>query len=434
MMDALYSGMTGLNGFQSALNTQSNNIANVSTVAYKADNISFADQMYQNAIGKGVSIATVNKNYAQGSTKVTNGTYDMAVNGKGFFIVKGSTAEPSYTRAGNFLMAEDGTLRLPSGEQVQGIPATSSVVLSTEANSIFSTSSSKMLGSQVIKKKGDNIVETINSKATDYTTTSANDLDTLKGSGYKLKDTKIADIDALSTLYRSELNLYSTSPIVGTTATKQVSDMTFDKTKLTNSLDSVEITIGANTYRQAFRNDALTTLQDFADTISQGKALTASVDATGKLTVTSMLPGQKVSITGAQIVNGANPSYPLPVISTTDAIVGSGKARLDTIELALKDAVEKAGGKYLKMSTIVDATDLATKTMSELQMKLDTLKISQSPFGTAEIDNGLIYIKQGDNRFVIGKVVTAVFSNEEGLTAKGNNLYSATKDSQATSF
>ncbi len=426
MMDALYSGITGLNGFQTALNTQSNNIANVNTIAYKSDNISFADQMYQSAIGKGVSVETVNKDFLQGNLKVTNGSYDMAIEGKGFFLVKGDTEEVMYTRAGNFHMSEDGTLRLPNGYQVQGIPAQSTAVLSSDANSIFTTLYTKFLGSQIVKTENDSIVETINSKATNYNASAVDDLDTKKGDNYKTKEAKIADIDALSTAYRSALNLYSTSPTEGETATSQVSMIPFDMTKLTNSFDSVEITVGTTTYKQQFEESALKTLQNFADRLSKGTGIAASVDSNGNMTVTSLIPGKEINVNDANIINGAVEVYPAPTINTVAAIIGSGRGQVEAIELALKDAIERADAKYLKLSTVVDASDLATKTIQELQMKLDTLSISESPFGTAEIEDGVIYLKQGDNRFVVGKVVTAVFSNELGLTPQGGNVYSAT--------
>jgi len=426
MMDALYSGITGLNGFQTALNTQSNNIANVNTIAYKSDNISFADQMYQSSIGKGVSVETINKDFLQGDLKVTNGSYDMAIEGKGFFLVKGNTEEVMYTRAGNFYMAEDGTLKLPNGYQVQGVPAQSTAILSSDSNSIFTTLYTKFLGSQIVETQNGDVIETINSKATNYNASAVDDLDTKKGDNYKTREAKIADIEALSSAYRNELNLYSTSPTDGETATSQVSTIPFDMTKLTNSLDSLQITIGTTTYKEQFEESALQTLQNFADRLSKGTGISASVDSTGNMTITSLIPGKEVIVSDANIINGAVEVYPAPSINTVAAITGSGRGKVEAIELALKDAIERADAKYLKLSTVVDASDLATKTTQELQMKLDTLNISESPFGTAEIEDGVIYLKQGDNRFVVGKVVTAVFSNELGLTPQGGNVYSAT--------
>ena len=434
MLDALYSGITGLNGFQTALNTQSNNISNVNTIAYKSDNISFADQMYQNAIGKGVSVSTVDKNFTQGNIKVTGGTYDLAIEGKGFFLVKGDTDEVMFTRAGNFMMAEDGTLRLPDGSQVQGIPAQSTSVLSSDDNRIFTAEYTKFLGSQIIKTEGGAVVETINSKATDYTLTAANDDDALKGDNYKTRETKILDIEHLALAYKAALTSYSSDGAEGVSPTNQITSIAFNTTELDSILDSVEVTIGNKTYNQPFRESAQETLKDLADAISQTKGITASVDANNLLTITSMVPGEAVDIHSSMIYNGASPSFPLPIITTTEAVAGSGRLKVEAMELALKDAIERADGKYLKLSTVVDTTDLANKTVQELQMKLDSLEISDSPFGEAEFDNGIMYLKQGDNRFVVGKIVTAMFSNELGLEPQGNNLYSATLESGGLVF
>jgi flagellar hook protein FlgE len=88
MIDAMYNGISGLNSSQTALNSESNNLANINTVAYKSDQISFADQMYQAQMGKGVKVDTIDKSFAQGNMKITNGTYDMAIKGQGFFYSK----------------------------------------------------------------------------------------------------------------------------------------------------------------------------------------------------------------------------------------------------------------------------------------------------------------------------------------------------------
>ena len=435
-MDALYSGITGLNGFQSALNTQSNNISNVNTVGFKSDNISFADQMYQNAVGRGVRLDTVDKNFTQGNVKITGATYDLAIEGKGFFLVKeDGKEEVLFTRAGNFRMTEDGTLRLPNGAQVQGLPAQSNPLdnLSTDGNYIFTTEYTKFLGSQIIKTQNGDVVETINSKSTDYTQTAANDDEALKGNNYKTRESKIIDIDALASAYKSELTAYSALALDGVAPVNQVSTFAFDATQLNSvldsMLDSVEITIGTKTYSKPFRENANETLKDLADAISQTKGITASVDANNLLTITSMIPGAKINVSNPVVFNGASPSNLVPVVNTTEAVAGSGRLKVEAMELALKKAIERAEGKFLKLSTVVDSTDLANKSVQELQMKLDNLDISDNPFGEAEFENGIMYLRQGDNRFVVGKIVTAMFSNEMGLEPQGGNLYSATLDS-----
>ena len=57
MIGALWTGISGLAAHQTALDNESNNIANVNTVGYKAGRISFADQIYQGKIGKRIICA-----------------------------------------------------------------------------------------------------------------------------------------------------------------------------------------------------------------------------------------------------------------------------------------------------------------------------------------------------------------------------------------
>ena len=83
MVGALWTGISGLSGAQRALDNESNNVANVNTLGYKASRISFTDQMYQDNIGKGVSTFHVEKLYTQGNLKLTGVSYDVALSGDG---------------------------------------------------------------------------------------------------------------------------------------------------------------------------------------------------------------------------------------------------------------------------------------------------------------------------------------------------------------
>ena len=67
MVGALWTGISGLSGSQTGLDNESNNIANVNTIGYKASRVSFADQVYQDRIGKGVTSFDVEKMYTQGN-------------------------------------------------------------------------------------------------------------------------------------------------------------------------------------------------------------------------------------------------------------------------------------------------------------------------------------------------------------------------------
>lgn len=156
MIGALWTGISGLSSQQKALDNESNNIANVNTVGYKASRISFADQMYQDRIGKGSKILDAEKLYTQGNLKLTGVNYDMALSGDGFFTVVNTrgvgSAETLYTRAGNFRMGDSGTLQDAAGNEVQGWMMTSidaqNDVTSTNPNtSVFTDDYTKLLGS-----------------------------------------------------------------------------------------------------------------------------------------------------------------------------------------------------------------------------------------------------------------------------------------------
>ena len=93
MVGALWTGISGLGGSQQGLDNESNNIANVNTIGFKSSRVSFADQMYQDKIGKGVTSFDVEKLYTQGNLKNTGVSYDMALSGDGFFQVKDGNAK-----------------------------------------------------------------------------------------------------------------------------------------------------------------------------------------------------------------------------------------------------------------------------------------------------------------------------------------------------
>ena len=208
MISALWTGIAGLSSQQTALDNESNNIANVNTVGYKASRVSFADLMYQDSIGKGSTVTSAEKQYTQGSLNLTGSSYDVALNGDGFFVVSNvkstGTSEFYYTRAGNFRMGEDGTLQDASGNKVQGWAMssidTTSDVISTNSNlSYFTDIFTEIAGNQIVQFS--NKIETYAAKISDYDTSASTDASILTGSGIKTKSSKISDIQALISKY-----------------------------------------------------------------------------------------------------------------------------------------------------------------------------------------------------------------------------------------
>jgi len=128
MIRGLYTAASGMTAQQQDIDVISNNIANVNTTGFKKDRTEFQDLMYQSlnfAAGKtsadtsnptgidtglGVRVAGIQKNFLQGNMTATGNTYDLAIQGNGFFQVELPSGETGYTRNGAFKINSEGTL------------------------------------------------------------------------------------------------------------------------------------------------------------------------------------------------------------------------------------------------------------------------------------------------------------------------------------
>lgn len=299
MIGALWTGISGLSSQQTALDNESNNIANVNTIGYKSSRISFADQMYQDRIGKGSKILDAEKLYVQGNLKLTGVNYDMALSGDGFFTVKnktqGGTSESFYTRAGNFRMGDNGTLQDAAGNEVQGWAMrpldTETDVISTNPNAtLFTDDYSELLGSRIIRH--DTYVETITAKATDYvTTTRAEASDAFSGTGLKNKAAKLNDIEVLKKEYTRRLqDLKNTPDGPSATSISQKSQIRFEGDILRGEGHQISITIDGTKIAQKFistnaTDDFITSLVDFAG----GDTGNSVVAGSGTTTITNTI-------------------------------------------------------------------------------------------------------------------------------------------------
>ncbi|MBP7742185.1 MAG: flagellar hook protein FlgE [Aliarcobacter sp.] len=427
MIGALWNGISGLNSFEKALSTESNNISNVNTVGYKEDIITFSDLMYERRTGKGVQIESVSKAmYQQGGIKLTNNDFDVAIEGKGYFIVgdvgKNNTPEIFYTRAGNFKIAEDGILKTQNNMNILGLSS-----VSVPANAKFEDIYTQTIASQVANNS--NALQTINARTTDYLrTVKSDDLALQSGNNYKTKSAKITDIEALIADYKSKLDLYaSDSTAASTNSVSQITNVNLSNSmaQLINENDLVKITINNNEIKQFFDTDINTTLKKFSDKISNIQGLSSSINpATGQLTITSLIPAKEVKIQDAQI----NTDF-LAITNTQNAKLGSGIGLVNSSRDVLKTAIENAGGKFLDITTSVSLANQNNLAQAgQIQLSLSNLNLSNN-MGTLEIEDGIIYAKDGENKFVIGKLQTAHFVNEQGLNPQGTNLFQVTSDS-----
>jgi flagellar hook protein FlgE len=126
MIGTLWTGIVGLKAQQAGLENESNNISNVNTVGFKSSRVNFSEQLYASDMGHGTIVENLQKNFTQGSSKSTGMTYDMAIQGDGFFLLKKpGRSQESYTRAGDFDMSTNGFLSTQDGYTVQGYTSTS---------------------------------------------------------------------------------------------------------------------------------------------------------------------------------------------------------------------------------------------------------------------------------------------------------------------
>ncbi|WNQ13739.1 flagellar hook-basal body complex protein [Paenibacillus aurantius] len=136
MLRSLYSGVSGMRGFQTKLDVIGNNIANVNTVGFKAGRVNFKDILSQTTagvtapngttqggvnakqIGLGSAIGSIDTIHTPGSAMTTNVATDLRIDGDGFFAVKADMAnggDPFLTRDGNFKVDANGNLVTQDG-------------------------------------------------------------------------------------------------------------------------------------------------------------------------------------------------------------------------------------------------------------------------------------------------------------------------------
>ncbi|MFC5712141.1 flagellar basal body rod protein FlgG [Thalassorhabdus alkalitolerans] len=149
MLRSMYSGISGMNNFQTKLDVIGNNIANVNTFGFKKGRTTFKDMVSQQMagatgpqagqggtnpiqVGLGSQIGSIDTIMTQGSLQNTNRELDLGISGDGFFTVTDGDAD-YYTRAGNFYLDEDGSIVNSEGMYLVGaggaspitVPATS---------------------------------------------------------------------------------------------------------------------------------------------------------------------------------------------------------------------------------------------------------------------------------------------------------------------
>ncbi len=130
-------GFTGIKSNQTAVDTVGDNIANVNTTAFKNQRTLFETLLYQTIsegqgpsgtsggtlprqVGRGSTVAAIQRNFGQGSIESTGVAQDVALDGRGFFVIADPSGGQAFTRDGAFRLNANQTLLAANGAPVLG--------------------------------------------------------------------------------------------------------------------------------------------------------------------------------------------------------------------------------------------------------------------------------------------------------------------------
>lgn len=155
MVRGLYTAWTGMYNEQKRLDVIANNIANSATTGYKQEGVTsqsfdnmLAIKVRDYSVNKdevigfmtlGVKVGEVYTNHTQGSVRSTGNTYDLALDGSGFFKMRVTDMAGNdhirYTRAGNFTVTQEGYVTDADGNRLQS--QAGDLLVPTDAEVVF---------------------------------------------------------------------------------------------------------------------------------------------------------------------------------------------------------------------------------------------------------------------------------------------------------
>ncbi len=129
MIDALYTATAGLKSQQTQIDTLSNNVSNLQTPGFKSQRVAFGDiavitpaqvqaGLTPERSGAGSEVMSTSALFTQGQMTQTSNTWDLAIQGEGFFEVVDGNGNHFYTRDGQFHVDSEGYLATAAGNRL----------------------------------------------------------------------------------------------------------------------------------------------------------------------------------------------------------------------------------------------------------------------------------------------------------------------------
>lgn len=131
MLNSIYIGLSGMEAFSNGLQIVSNNVANLNTLGFKADNVTFSD-FYNSpndsggdapsgdpggALGDGAGVRSGASqiDFSQGTLNPSSGALDMGIQGAGFLTLQNADGQTFYARTGQFTVDDKGYVSMDNG-------------------------------------------------------------------------------------------------------------------------------------------------------------------------------------------------------------------------------------------------------------------------------------------------------------------------------
>jgi flagellar basal-body rod protein FlgG len=154
MIRALWTSASGMEAQQMNLDVIANNLANVNTSGFKKSSLQFQEMMYDTEespgasstdssttptgiqVGYGSKPVATERNFTEGSLQQTGNTYDVAIQGTGFYKLTLPDGSNAYTRDGSFLVNADGQIVNSQGYLLTGAgqisPAATNITIGSD--------------------------------------------------------------------------------------------------------------------------------------------------------------------------------------------------------------------------------------------------------------------------------------------------------------
>ncbi|MBQ9359944.1 MAG: flagellar hook-basal body complex protein [Lachnospiraceae bacterium] len=464
MMRSLFSGVAGLRTHQTRMDVIGNNIANVNTVAFKANSMTFQDLLYQTTqnasganaatgraginakqIGLGVATGSIaTKITTPGSAQNTGSPFDIRITGDSFFVVSDG-GNQYYTRAGAFNVDANGTLCMATnGYTVMGYGTTTNattgeLVINTAALTSLDVMSDENLTSPpiattdaytvgILDKNSDALSTTAGQMMSipfydnlGYSYTAQFKIEKAKGATgadngqYKMTMTDIVDKDGKSILL--ELPEGQT----------ELQEMT--------SAKKLEVLKAANVFSSggtASGNVAYLTFDTFETPATEkpsGKILSVSVGETAPTDVARTQAKTKEN--GTEMV-GLTLNLDALANALPDQLKTAGGPVPNGFRGMIDNGTQKGIAINFEEMQNIDNKGSSTVNGKKGQITSDagagcavgemsSISIGQDGKITASYTNGQTKL--------LGQIATATFANASGLEKTGDNLYSVTLNS-----